>query len=411
MPKIAKELTALAVSKLKAEGRHAAGGVAGLYLKIIGNSRSWVLSMVMGTKLNKQGKKVPHRLYLGLGSYPEVSLAQAREKARENRRQIKDGINPIEEKKEKRAESVRQLGRNTSFSECAELVLAIKERELKNAKHIAQWRSSLVNYAFPIIGHLPVSTINKTHILSVLQPIWLDKNETASRLRGRIETILDYAKAKEYREGDNPAAWKGMLKPLLPEPSKIQTRKHHAALPYADISPFIKELSKRPGIAARALEFSILTVARSGEVRGATWSEIDFDNKIWIIPAQRMKARKEHRVPLSSGAIRILQESPRVVGNDLVFPGQQGKQMSDMTLTAVLKRMDRKDLTQHGFRSTFRDWAGETTSFPREVIEHALAHKLKDQAEAAYQRGDLLQKRRLLMEDWYKATLKMENNI
>jgi len=405
MPKIAKELTALAVSKLKVEGRHAAGGVAGLYLKIIGNSRSWVLSMVMGTKLNKQGKEVPNRLYLGLGSYPEVTLAQARDKARENRRQIKDGINPIEEKKEKRAEAVRQLGRNTSFSECAELVLAIKERELKNAKHIAQWRSSLVNYAFPIIGHLPVSTINKTHVLNVLQPIWLDKNETASRLRGRIETILDYAKAKEYREGDNPAAWKGMLKPLLPEPSKIQTRKHHAALPYADISPFIKELSKRPGIAARALEFSILTVARSGEVRGATWSEIDFDKKIWIIPAQRMKARKEHRVPLSSGAIRILQESPRVVGNDLVFPGQRGKQMSDMTLTAVLKRMDRKDLTQHGFRSTFRDWAGETTSFPREVIEHALAHKLKDQAEAAYQRGDLLQKRRLLMEDWFKTML------
>ncbi|WP_202904896.1 site-specific integrase [Marinomonas sp. S3726] len=258
-----------------------------------------------------------------------------------------------------------------------------------------------MNYAFPIIGHLPVSTINKTHVLNVLQPIWLDKNETASRLRGRIETILDYAKAKEYREGDNPAAWKGMLKPLLPEPSKIQTRKHHAALPYSDISEFIKELSKRPGIAARALEFSILTVARSGEVRGATWSEIDFDNKIWIIPAERMKARKEHRVPLSSGAMKILQELPRITGGNLVFPGQQGKQMSDMTLTAVLKRMDRKDLTQHGFRSTFRDWAGETTSFPREVIEHALAHQLKDQVEAAYQRGDLLQKRRILMEDWY----------
>ncbi|GAA0835668.1 hypothetical protein GCM10009112_27790 [Marinomonas arenicola] len=176
-------------------------------------------------------------------------------------------------------------------------------------------------------------------------------------------------------------------------------------LPYAEIADFMKELSKRPSLSARALEFSILTVARSGEVRGATWDEIDFDNKIWIIPAERMKARKEHRVPLSSGAIKILQELPRVAGGNLVFPGQQGKQMSDMTLTAVLKRMDRKDLTQHGFRSTFRDWAGETTSFPREVIEHALAHKLKDQAEAAYQRGDLLQKRRLLMEEWFKESI------
>jgi integrase len=401
MPKIAKELTALAVSKIKQDGRHAVGGVSGLSLKVAGNSRSWVLNMLMGTRINKEGKEVPNRLFLGLGSYPEVTLAEARDKARELRSEIKAGINPIEAKKERKAEVIRQQGRNTTFNECAQLVLNMKEKELKNIKHIAQWRSSLEQYAFPIIGHLSVNQINKTHILEVLQPIWLEKNETASRLRGRIETILDYAKAKEFREGDNPAGWKGMLKPLLPEPSKIQKRKHHAALPYAEITDFMKELSKRPGLSARALEFSILTVARSGEVRGATWDEIDFDNNIWIVPAERMKARKEHRVPLSTGAIKILKELPRVAGGHLVFQGQQGKQMSDMTLTAVLKRMDRKDLTQHGFRSTFRDWAGETTSFPREVIEHALAHKLKDQAEAAYQRGDLLQKRRLLMEDWY----------
>ncbi|MGO3344146.1 MAG: tyrosine-type recombinase/integrase [Marinomonas sp.] len=405
MPKIAKELTALAVSKIKKDGRHAVGGVSGLSLKVSGNSRSWVLNMLMGTRVNKEGKEVPNRLFLGLGSYPEVTLAEARDKARELRSEIKAGINPLDAKKERKAEAIRQQGRNTTFSECAQLVLNMKEKELKNIKHIAQWRSSLENYAFPVIGHLSVNQINKTHILEVLQPIWLEKNETASRLRGRIETILDYAKAKEFREGDNPAGWKGMLKPLLPEPSKIQKRKHHAALPYAEIADFMKELSKRPGLSARALEFSILTVARSGEVRGSTWDEIDFDNMIWIIPAERMKARKEHRVPLSSGAIKILQELPRVAGGNLVFPGQQGKQMSDMTLTAVLKRMGRKDLTQHGFRSTFRDWAGETTSFPREVIEHALAHKLKDQAEAAYQRGDLLQKRRLLMEDWYMNTL------
>ncbi|TYL47836.1 tyrosine-type recombinase/integrase [Marinomonas sp. IMCC 4694] len=404
MPKIVKELTALAVSKIKKDGRHAVGGVSGLSLKVAGNSRSWVLNMLMGTRIDKSGKEVPNRLFLGLGSYPEVTLSEARDKARELRSEIKAGINPLEAKKERKAEAIRQQARNTTFSECAQLVLNIKEKELKNIKHIAQWRSSLEQYAFPVIGHLPVNQINKTHILEVLQPIWLEKNETASRLRGRIETILDYAKAKEFRDGDNPAGWKGMLKPLLPEPSKIQNRKHHAALPYADIANFMKELSKRPGLAARALEFSILTVARSGEVRGATWDEIDFENKIWIVPAERMKARKEHRVPLSTGAIKILQELPRVAGGILVFPGQQGKQMSDMTLTAVLKRMDRRDLTQHGFRSTFRDWAGETTSFPREVIEHALAHKLKDQAEAAYQRGDLLQKRRLLMEDWWLAT-------
>ncbi|WP_100635916.1 tyrosine-type recombinase/integrase [Marinomonas sp. ef1] len=400
MPKKAKELSALTVTKLKSEGRHAVGGVDGLYLKVTGNSRSWVLCVAMGTRINKQGKEVPRRLNMGLGSFPEVSLSDAREKSRELRKQIKNGIDPLESKREKKADQIRQQGMKITFIECAQSVLSIKERELKNAKHIAQWRSSLEQYAFPIIGHLFVNQINKTHILEVLQPIWLEKNETASRLRGRIETILDYAKAKEFREGDNPAGWKGMLKPLLPEPSKIQKRKHHAALPYAEIADFMKELSKRPGLSARALEFSILTVARSGEVRGATWNEIDLENKIWIVPAERMKARKEHRVPLSSGALKILDELPRVAGGNLVFPGQQGKQMSDMTLTAVLKRMDRKNLTQHGFRSTFRDWAGETTSFSREVIEHALAHKLKDQAEAAYQRGDLLQKRRLLMEEW-----------
>lgn len=405
MPKKAKELSALAVSKLKSEGRHAVGGVDGLYLKVAGNSRSWVLCAAMGKRINKQGKEVPRRLNMGLGSYPDISLAEAREIAREKRKQIRNGIDPIEAKREVKASFIRQQGLKTTFSECAQSVLLIKEKELKNAKHIAQWRSSLENYAFPVIGNLPVSKINKTHILEVLQPIWLEKNETASRLRGRIETILDYAKAKEYREGDNPAAWKGMLKPLLPEPNKVQKRKHHAALPYAEIQEFMQELSKRAGIAARALEFSVLTVARSGEVRGATWNEIDLENELWIIPAERMKAGKEHRVPLSKGAIQILEELPRLEGSELVFPGQRGRQMSDMTLTAVLKRMGRKDLTQHGFRSTFRDWAGETTSYPREVIEHALAHKLKDKAEAAYQRGDLLQKRRAVMEDWCKETV------
>ena len=404
MPKKAKELSALAVSKLKQEGRHAVGGVDGLYLKVAGNSRSWVLCAAMGTRLNKKGLEVPKRLNMGLGAYPEISLSMARDKARELRQLIQQGINPVEQKQLRKAEQIKEQGRKTTFIECAQSVLIIKENELKNKKHIAQWRSTLETYAYPIIGNLPVSEITKLHILEILQPIWLEKNETASRLRGRIETILDYAKAKEYREGDNPAAWKGMLKPLLPEPNRVQKRVHHAALPYAEIKHFFSELTKRPGLAARALEFSILTVARSGEVRGAKWSELDLENKIWIIPAERMKARKEHRVPLSTGALKLLENTPRIAGCDLIFPGQRGKQMSDMTLTAVLKRMERGELTQHGFRSTFRDWAGETTNYPREVIEHALAHKLKDQAEAAYQRGDLLKKRQALMEDWYEET-------
>ncbi|EDW4374419.1 site-specific integrase, partial [Salmonella enterica subsp. diarizonae] len=276
----------------------------------------------------------------------------------------------------------------------------IKGRELKSKKHVAQWRSSLETYAYPVIGQKRVGEITKTDLLAILEPIWLTKNETASRVRGRIETVLDYAKAKEYLEGDNPAAWKGMLKPLLPMPSKVQNKKHHAALPYGELGAFMAELRTRTGVSARALEFSILTVARSGEIRGAEWSEIDLAAKTWTIPAERMKASKEHRVPLSDAAVALLRMLPRFKDNNLVFPAPRGGQLSDMSLTAVLKRMGRSDLTQHGFRSTFREWAGETTSYQREVIEHALAHQLADKAEAAYQRGTLWPKRVALMDDW-----------
>ncbi|QXX23740.1 integrase arm-type DNA-binding domain-containing protein [Salmonella enterica subsp. salamae] len=400
MPKKARELSALAVSRLKAEGRYAVGGVDGLYLRIAGRSRAWVLCVAMGTRINRAGKTVPRRLNMGLGPYQEVSLAEARDKARELRRQIRNGIDPLKEKHTQKAHQEKTARKQKTFHECAEAVLEIKGRELKSKKHVAQWRSSLETYAYPVIGQKRVGEITKTDLLAILEPIWLTKNETASRVRGRIETVLDYAKAKEYLEGDNPAAWKGMLKPLLPMPSKVQNKKHHAALPYGELGVFMAELRTRTGISARALEFSILTVARSGEIRGAVWDEIDLAAKTWTIPAERMKASKEHRVPLSDAAVALLRMLPRFKDNNLVFPAPRGGQLSDMSLTAVLKRMGRSDLTQHGFRSTFREWAGETTSYQREVIEHALAHQLADKAEAAYQRGTLWPKRVALMDDW-----------
>ncbi len=279
-------------------------------------------------------------------------------------------------------------------------MLEVKDSEMKNKKHLAQWRSTLETYAYPFIGKKAVSEITKVDLLAILEPIWLTKNETASRLRGRIETVIDYAKAKEYFEGDNPAAWKGMLKPLLPQPSKVQITKHHAALPYNQIGSFMKELRERSGVSPRALEFAILTAARSGEIRGAEWSEIDLEGKTWTIPASRMKAAKEHRVPLSDAAVALLKALPRFKGINYVFPATRKGQLSDTALLAVLKRMGYTDLTQHGFRSTFRDWAGETTNYPREVIEHALAHQLADKAEAAYQRGTLWPKRVALMDEW-----------
>lgn len=400
MPKKAKELSGLAVSRLKTEGSFAVGGVDGLYLRNRGQSRSWILCVAMGVRVNARGKSVPKRLNMGLGPYPEVSLADAREKARDLRKQIRNGINPLQEKHERTIQQAELARKQRTFSQCCEDVLAIKANEMKNKKHVAQWRATLETYAYPVIGQKAVNEITKTDLLAILEPIWLVKNETASRLRGRIEAVLDYAKAKEYFEGDNPAAWKGMLKPLLPLPSKVQTQKHHAALPYGDIGTFMGELRQRQGISARALEFAILTIARSGEIRGAEWNEIDLAGKTWTIPASRMKAAKEHRVPLSDAAIALLKELPRFKDNNFVFPAQRKGQLSDTALLAVLKRMGYTDLTQHGFRSTFRDWAGETTSHQREVIEHALAHQLADKAEAAYQRGTLWPKRVALMDDW-----------
>jgi integrase len=287
-----------------------------------------------------------------------------------------------------------------SFREAAADLIGSKQPGWRNAKHAAQWTSTLLTYADPILGCLDVNAIDTRHVLSVLRPIWTSKPETASRLRQRIEAVLDYASAQGLRDGPNPSRWRGHLQNLLPKPSAVRRVQHHPALDWRDVPAFMADLRYREGISARVLEFVVLTTARSVEVRDMRWAEIDFRSHIWTVPAGRMKAGKEHRVPLTARAKEILGEPGHP--DALVFPAPTGpdRSLSDMALMAVLKRMRREAITVHGFRSTFRDWAGETTSFPREVIEAALAHRLKDKTEAAYARGDLFEKRRKLMDAW-----------
>ena len=408
MPRKAKELSALAVTKLKTEGRHAVGGVDGLHLRISGGSRAWVLRIAVGTRPGKDGQATLHRRDVGLGSFPEVSLAEARERARGLRKQVRDGIDPVQERQTVKAQSALEIAKTKTFEDCATAYIDANRAAWKNDKHAQQWTNTLATYVYPKFGHLPAASIDTGMVLDVLQQsvgkagetLWLNKTETASRLRGRIESILDWAAFRGYRQGENPARWKGHLEHELPARNKVQKVEHHAALPYAEMAAFMAELRSKEGVSARALEFAILTAARSGEVRGAKWTEIDLQNKIWTIPAERMKAGKEHRVPLACQVITLLKALPREENIDHVFLAPRGGQLSDMSLTAVLRRMGRSGLTQHGFRSTFRDWAGETTTYPREVCEHALAHRLADGVEAAYQRGDLLAKRAGLMFDW-----------
>lgn len=325
----------------------------------------------------------------GLGAFPKVTLAKARELAAEVRDRL--GRGEIVTRKA----SVPAV----TFQQCAGHYIEAKRAGWKSAKHAAQWGATLTQYAYPIIGALNVADVTLPHVLKILEPIWTTKTETASRLRGRVQSILDYATARGYRTGDNPARWQGHLKELLPAPGKVAKTEHHAALPWQEVGAFMAELRQQAGTCARALELAILTAARSGEVRGATWSEVDLVQAVWTIPAARMKAAKEHRVPLSALAVALLRTLPRIDGSDLLFPNTKGAALSDMTLAAVLKRMGRT-VTAHGFRSTFRDWAGECTAYPREVIEHALAHQLRDKAEAAYARGTLFEKRRRLMAEW-----------
>jgi integrase len=392
MPKKAAELGPLQVSRLKEPGAYAVGGVAGLMLKISDSgARSWILRAMVGGK----------RRDMGLGGYPDVTLAQARDSARRARDQIRSGGDPIQERQAARSASAAAKAKAKTFDQCVGALIKAKSAEWKNAKHRAQWKSTLDLYASPKIGRVLVQDVELSHVLAVLEAdsLWTTKTETASRLRGRIETVLDWATARGYRTGDNPARWRGHLDQLLARPRKIKKVVHHPALEIDKLSAFMVNLRKMEGLGARALEFAVLTAARSGEVRGAKWPEIDLDGKTWTVPADRMKAKKEHRVPLSKQAVELLKALPKVEGTDYLFPGRGPKPLSDMSLTACMRRMN-LEAVPHGFRSTFRDWASERTSYPREMAEMALAHTIESAVEAAYRRGDLLAKRTSMMQAW-----------
>lgn len=402
MARIAKELGPLAVSRLTTPGLHAVGGVSGLYLQVlpprpdpddatktVPGGRSWVLRAMVGGK----------RRDMGLGGFPSVTLGGARERARDARDKIDKGFDPIEVRRTAKAALRAEDAKLVTFEDAAKAYMAAHESSWRNAKHREQWRNTLKGLAYPHLGKLAVRHIEVAHVLAVLEPIWRERTETANRLRGRIELVLDWATARGYREGLNPARWKGHLDKMLPNPTKLKPKGHMAAMAVGDVAAFMARLRTVGGMGARALEFVVLTAARSGEVRGATWGEIDLSNKVWVIPAGRMKMGKEHRVPLSAQAMTLLEALPRFADTDLVFPSARGTPLSDRTLLAVLRRMD-FDVTAHGFRSTFRDWCGEFTNFPREVAEAALAHTTGNTVEQAYRRGDALEKRRKLMEAW-----------
>jgi integrase len=380
-----RRLSAVAVRNAK-PGLHPDGG--NLYLQVAeSGARSWLFRFGRGGR----------ERWMGLGAVHTISLAQAREDATKCRALLRDGVDPIEAKRARRAQTALAQVSGTTFADCAARLISSHESSWRNAKHRAQWISTLSTYAFPVMGAVAVQAIDTALVLKVLEPIWNDKPETASRLRGRIESVLDWAKARGYRNGDNPARWRGHLDHLLPAPSKVRKVKHHAALPYADVGKFMDELRGREGIAARALEFCILTAARTGEVTGARWSEIDLAAKTWTIAGDRMKSSREHRVPLSAAAIATL--GTNGAGDDPVFPGAGGKPLGPLQMAKVLRRMGR-DVTVHGFRSTFTDWASEHTNYPRHVVEMALAHAIGDKVEAAYRRGDLFETRRRLMDAW-----------
>jgi integrase len=390
MPKKVEELSAKAVRDLVKPGLHAAGGVPGLHLQVQTQAaRSWILRVVVGDR----------RRDIGLGGFPDVSLATAREKARQIREQIRQGNDPVQQAQAARAGLRADQAKLLKFSEAAREYIASLAPSWSNPKHAKQYSSTLETYAYPVMGELPVKDIEVAHVIQVLRPIWTTKTETASRLRGRIEGVLDWATVAGYREGLNPARWRGHLDKMLPRPSRVSKVEHHEAVPHAEVGEFMVNLREAVGMGARALEFAILNASRSGEVRGAVWDEIDLRAATWTIPGDRMKAGKEHRVPLSVTAIALLKALPRIAGSSLVFPGTKGSALSDMTLTAVMRRMG-TSAVPHGFRSTFRDWAAEQTAHPSEVVELALAHTIGNKVEAAYRRGDLFEKRRRLMEDW-----------
>jgi integrase len=396
-------LTVKQIVKLTEPGRYGDG--RGLYLQVMpAGARSWLLRYERAdTRPGREGRR--RERWMGLGAADDFTLEEARERARRARQLLKDGADPIDARHEERlkrtTEAALAAAANITFKECAEQYYKFHSRKWKNAKHAAQFLSTLKMYAYPAMGKVPVAAIDKALVLRAIEPIWYTKTETASRVRGRIESVLDFAKTRGYRSGENPAAWDGNLVHALPGRGTIAKVEHHAALPFAQVPEFMAALAAREGIAARALEFTVLTAARTGEVIGARWSEFDLDAKVWVIPAERMKAHKEHRVPLTERMLAILRALPREAA--FVFPGgREGAPISNMAMAQLLKRMNRLDVTVHGFRSTFRDWAAETTGYPNHVIEMALAHVIGSKVEAAYRRGDLFTKRARLMADWAK---------
>lgn len=412
MPKVAEELTALDVKRLVHPGgkrnvMFAVGGVPGLHLQLTpNNGRSWVLRTVVGSK----------RRDIGLGGFPGITLSMARDKAREARAKIENGIDPVEARKAAKAALVAVQSRGLTFAQAVDRALSAKLDAFKNAKHRQQWENTLAAYATPILGKMLVQDITTQDVLRVLQPLWADKTETASRLRGRIEAVLSWATVAGHRTGDNPARWAGNLKELLPAPSKVAVEGNHPALTLDDVPAWFAALQAREGFGARAVEFLALTASRSQEVRGALWDEIDLDAAIWTIPGARMKMGKEHRVPLSARAVALLKALPRLDCNPLVFPASRGGQLSDMTLSAAMKRIHQAEVdggrtgfldrvskrpaVPHGLRSTFRDWVAERTTYPGDMAEFALAHRISNAVEAAYRRGDMIEKRRRMMADW-----------
>ncbi|WP_281406234.1 MULTISPECIES: site-specific integrase [unclassified Methylobacterium] len=384
------KLTALGVARLKTPGMYGDGG--GLWLQVSGKgAKSWIFRFTLDGKARA----------MGLGSANTFSLVEARDRARECRKLTAERLDPIEARAGRRQEAAIEAARAITFRTCAAGYIEAHRAGWRNIKHAAQWTATLEAYAYPAFGDLPVQAVDTGLVMQALEPIWSAKPETATRVRGRIESVLDWATTRGYRRGENPARWKGHLQNLLPKRSKVQRVEHHAALPFVDVPTFMADLASRDAVAARALAFAILTAARTGEVIGARWSEIDLDTRTWTVPADRMKGGREHRVPLSDPAVVLLKQMQTIGDAGFVFPGaRRGKPMSGMGMLMLLRRMGRADITAHGFRSSFRDWASETTHFPSEVVEMALAHTVESKVERAYRRGDLFEKRRELMRTW-----------
>ena len=387
MARTLNRLTAREVATATQPGMYADG--AGLYLRVARGGKSWVLRYMLDGNARE----------MGLGALAKVGLGDARKKAAKQRLMLADKVDPIERRKAERREKKTETARTMTFDDCAAAYIKAHEASWRHPKHHQQWTNSLARHVSPAFGRVPVGSIDIGMVMHVLGPIWAKTPETASRIRGRIESVLDWAKSCGFREGENPARWRGHLSNLLPRPSKVRAAKHYAALPYAEIGPFMSQLRSRNGVAAAALEFLILTAARSSEASGARWDEIDWATRMWTIPASRMKGAREYRVPLSEAALAVLNRMKATEGT-FIFPRDPARGLGKMALLKQLKRMGYGGLTVHGFRSSFRDWAAERTNFPSEVAEMALAHAVGSKVEAAYRRSDLFDKRRRLMETW-----------